>query len=567
MASGLPQDNKCCDPCDTAADLVGPKGDTGATGAAGATGTNGVNAYTVLTAGFTQPASGANVVIAAASTAWMVATENLYIAGGGYYEIQSIASAVSATIKNLGYTENVAPTTAVANGQKVVASGVRGATGATGISTLNGVSPTTTKGDIIVDNGANSPNAGDIRFGVGTDGKALVADSTTPSGLNYKTITPNTSAVDRQIAVANGTAVAPMPLQFAPMVVTSAGDLQTTGGNARGVNAVDLQTQRAAVVDVASGARSVIGGGISNKASGVESAITGGQLNIASGDQSAIGGGQQNVASNLYSAVLGGSQNQATGAAAMCGSGTNNTASGDDSAIPGGQFNTASQTSGFVGGGNNNTASGINAAIGGGANNAASGVNSAILAGGNNIASGPNSVVTAGDSNTASGENSSVPGGLGALADKFGQVAHSGFGFADRGDAQTAEYVFGNATTDGTQTELFLDGTAVTNRAFINASFAWCFSGILIGRRSNGDCAVWKFEGGIKNNAGTVSLIGTCTPALIMADAGCAASWGVAGSIVVDADNGNKTLRPRVTGAAANNIRWVAHVRTVETKY
>lgn len=57
----------------------------------------------------------------------------------------------------------------------------RGGTGAaTATAAFDALSPTTTKGDIIVDNGTN-----DIRLAVGGDGQALVADSVEASGIKW----------------------------------------------------------------------------------------------------------------------------------------------------------------------------------------------------------------------------------------------------------------------------------------------------------------------------------------------------------------------------------------------
>lgn len=91
--------------------------------------------------------------------------------------------------------------------------------------------------------------------------------------------------------------------------------LQTTGGNARGANAVDLQTARlsSSPGQVASGESSVLSGGQNNTASGRLAVIAGGVAGTASGTGSVIGGGENNVASGAYSAVPGGQNNTASG--------------------------------------------------------------------------------------------------------------------------------------------------------------------------------------------------------------------------------------------------------------
>jgi hypothetical protein len=80
----------------------------------------------------------------------------------------------------------------------------------------------------------------------------------------------------------------------------------TAGGNARGEYAIDLQTfPRSAAAEVASGAASVISGGLYNRASGNSSTVSGGHTNTASGNQSAVPGGFSNTASGANSLAAG----------------------------------------------------------------------------------------------------------------------------------------------------------------------------------------------------------------------------------------------------------------------
>jgi len=86
-------------------------------------------------------------------------------------------------------------------------------------------------------------------------------------------------------------------------------DGTTTGGNARGNHAVDLQTIRGAATQVASGTYSIIPGGWSNTASAAYSVAMGSQ-NISSGFF-AHSYGQSNTSSGIYSFTFGAS-NSAT---------------------------------------------------------------------------------------------------------------------------------------------------------------------------------------------------------------------------------------------------------------
>lgn len=82
-------------------------------------------------------------------------------------------------------------------------------------------------------------------------------------------------------------------------------DNAVEGGNKRGDRAVDLQTQRTAADQVASGSRSVILGGDNNKAAGARSAIIGGSGNhVATQDSAAIAAYLADV-NNLYVLAIG----------------------------------------------------------------------------------------------------------------------------------------------------------------------------------------------------------------------------------------------------------------------
>lgn len=79
-------------------------------------------------------------------------------------------------------------------------------------------------------------------------------------------------------------------------------------GNARGANAVDLQTDRSGAAFVASGANAVICGGQSNNANAQFCVTGGGFSNYNSGDYGVIAGGNNNTASAGDYAVVGGGQ-------------------------------------------------------------------------------------------------------------------------------------------------------------------------------------------------------------------------------------------------------------------
>jgi hypothetical protein len=100
-------------------------------------------------------------------------------------------------------------------------------------------------------------------------------------------------------------------------------------GNARGANAVDLQTNRGSAGQVASASGATIGGGSTNTASGAFSTIAGGNSNIATAGLATVAGGQNNTASATHASIIGGQSNVASGDYSSVSGGQNNLAAGD----------------------------------------------------------------------------------------------------------------------------------------------------------------------------------------------------------------------------------------------
>jgi hypothetical protein len=379
-----------------------------------------------------------------------------------------------------------------------------------------------------------------------------------------------------------------------------------SGGDTRGAYAVDLQTSRPSVGQVASGAFAVIGGGASNTASGDYSTVGGGELNTASGTYgtSTVGGGYGNTASGTASTVAGGLYNTASGGSSTVaggqyntasgwgstvgggdnneasayastvgggqrntasgtygwstvGGGQDNTASGDYSFVGGGDTNTASGGYSFVGGGNANTASGFWSTVGGGYGNEASFYYATVGGGQGNTASAWKSTVGGGAYNAASGDYSTVPGGQLAVADKYGQASHAAGQFAAPGDAQTSVLVARISTANNTPAELLLAGDNF--RCTIASDTTWAFSILVVARRTDADneSAGYEFKGVIDNNAGTTALVGSVTKTVLAEDT---AGW----DCNVTADDTNDALVVTATGENAKTIYWVARITLVE---
>lgn len=165
----------CCqpNPCDTPQITPVP----------GPAGNNGLNAFSTTIVSFTVPAVGSTVDITLASSTFAIAGQALYIAGAGYYQVTVAGTRGTITVKNLGVSGNAVPTTVIASPSAVSPAGAQGSPG-----TLNSLSPTTTKGDLIVDDGTGSGSAHDVRFAAGTNKNVLHADSTQTDGLRYSGI-------------------------------------------------------------------------------------------------------------------------------------------------------------------------------------------------------------------------------------------------------------------------------------------------------------------------------------------------------------------------------------------
>ena len=290
-----------------------------------------------------------------------------------------------------------------------------------------------------------------------------------------------------------------------------------TGGNVRGTNAVDWQTSRSSAGQVASGAQSVVAGGINNTASGQYSVVAG-LGNTSSGSVSYIGGGNGNAASSDYSTIVSGRNNTSAGyfnfigtgqsnsgtasAAVTTQSGTMNattavTLSGSNANIKVGQLITGtsialytyvaaisgtsltlsqaasgSSTStlsfftphGVVVGGGNNQATGSYSFIGGGGD--------AGTAANRNVASGAWSFVGGGRSNTASGDGSFIGGGgtngsgtFANLASGAGATILGGFSNTSSG---TGSSVLGGFTNTANQTfSTIVGGSFGTARSIV----------------------------------------------------------------------------------------------------
>ncbi len=312
------------------------------------------------------------------------------------------------------------------------------------------------------------------------------------------TLSENTTATNSALVLA--------PKGTGAFILGPKPDGTTTGGNARGAKAVDLQLSRTAATQVASGGESV---------------ICGGKNNTASGAQSVICAGEANTCIALGSIICSGLSNQCSAA--------------DYNALVGGVSNNVSATLAFIGAGRSNLASG----------------NASVIAGGGDGAIG----------NTASASNSAILGGSSALANRIGMQAHANGSFSGTsgsGDAQRARFVLRCKTTTNTGVEMALNG-ATTYLGIPSGKIIACTINIT-GSKSDGTAvAHYLRQYCVKNIGGTSSQV--YAPVTIGTD-------NAAGTtIALSANNADDTLRISVTGITSETWRWVASVDAVEVAY
>jgi len=147
-----------------------------------------------------------------------------------------------------------------------------------------------------------------------TVGNVLVVQNLTPTAkltvANAGRVTVGQdSTVTTEVCAVITTDVTNANLVLAPngtgAIIADIPDGATTGGNARGDNAVDLQMSRGSITQVASGSQAVLLGGRNNTASGARSTVSGDGNTASNGNTTAIGGGS-NLAEATNSAIIGG---------------------------------------------------------------------------------------------------------------------------------------------------------------------------------------------------------------------------------------------------------------------
>lgn len=272
---------------------------------------------------------------------------------------------------------------------------------------------------------------------------------------------------------------------------------------------------------------SVIVGGSSNRVAGGRAGIfSATDCTVTSAaNSSVVIGGLGNTVRHTYAAVVGGSEN---------------VASGDKSLVLGGTGNTSGATAGAI--------------VGGTSNAITEGASSSVIIGGtaNAISAAGTYSTTAGRSNTV-GHTCAVVFGRDGVSDADNALTIAKTKLSVVGDAQTTLFPMGIRTTNNTLTNLV---TALIPPA---VKMAIGIRSTVVGiDEATGSSAMYTWDGLAQwDGAGTTTFYdaggsgATRNFTEIVDNIGCSAVplWA-----------GNSSLRPKVTGKTATNIKWVATV-------
>ena len=358
-------------------------------------------------------------------------------------------------------------------------------------------------------------------------------------------------------------------------------DGTATGGNARGASAVDLQHVRSAATQVASGANSVIGGGLNNTSAVGQGVVAGGTTNIITAGASSfigggsantinsaatglsfIGGGDTNTNAGIYTSIVGGQQNTVNALQwGFIGGGFSNQITGNGNVVVGGYDNTGNGTYSFVGGGETN--------------NLASGSYATLVGGQTNLVSANWGFIGGGLSNQLNEQFTSIVGGRNANATLYGMQAYSAGQFSALADAQMATIQMRRLITGTAIADLFLDGASVL--AILPATNTLWMARVQIaaictnvGGGSTlvlGASYVTERHVGIKRLNTTTSLVGTVqTIGAAQSDTTMSTS-----AVTITANDTDEALRiqftPPSTAGASSTIRVVATIQLTQVKY
>ena len=217
-------------------------------------------------------------------------------------------------------------------------------------------------------------------------------------------------------------------------------------------------------------------------------------------------------------------------------------------------------------GGKDNQATSPFTAVSGGQNNGAHASHAAVLGGEDNLAVAEHAAALGGKGNMATAPASWVVG-LDAKATITGSGARASGKFAQRGDAQSTSVIL-LGTSDSADVVTLAQGAATepeSNQRLGLVSGCAVLRGVVLARdAASGDSAAWEVTALVHRGAlsSSAAIVGAPAVTVIGKSPG-AADWGVA--LVIAHSASGAYLDVQVTGAAAQNIRWMLDVSAFTT--
>lgn len=453
----------------------------------------------------------------------------------------------------LGRSANTSGTigeiTSTANGQVLHRNGSNLVFGTIGDSSITASSITYSRLQNVSTNnrllGRSTAGAGTIEEITVGSGLTLSAGTLSAGGggLSYFTESQSTTGVNSTIYA--DTLTANGPLSGADIVLTPKGDgaLLTktpdgtsSGGNKRGINAIDFQFSRSNANQIAEGSRSVIIGGSGNRInsssqdsnifSGTNNQVLNSNASIINGISNYVsgyggsiqcGGAGNTTNGGQYNGIFAGGSNTlgATSSVILGGSSNSNSSAGKSGMLAGEQNSITATgpfvTGGAIVGGRFNTLSASayaqNAIIGGNGN-LLSADNSVILGGESNFTSGPasNVVILGGNNNKVRSSFSVTSGRNGYNNVNCSSIISGSSSNSVYGSNQGGRIIMSCKTTTTSATKLL---PIPSNGFEIMDGESVAYKGIICARTSAnpGKSAYYEINGLIRNSSGTTTLL------------------------------------------------------------
>jgi hypothetical protein len=468
-----------------------------------------------------------------------------YLRGNGTNVVMSAIQAADVPTLN----QNTTGTAANVTGTVAIANGGTGQTSKT--NAFDALSPTTTKGDLIVSDGTDN-----VRLAVGTNDYVLTADSTAASGVAWKAAAGGSTV----LTISNKTAAYTVVAGDLGKIINCTANTFTVSLTAAatlgaGFNCWIWNTSTTAThaITVDPNASETIDGQttiVLRAGEGMQVVCDG--TNWITGDKKTMRGYAESLSGGLGRASASGGNSVAIGASR---------ASGSSSFAAGQQTSSASYSasggSSLAVGHLSNSTGTNSVAVGYGTTATAAGA-TAIGAGAEAIAAG---AIGIGQCQAYGARSMAI--GFFSKAIDIGKYAFAGGVFTNFGDAQTGQILLLGTTTSATPLVLTSDKltAGASNQAIIQNNSAHHFRISVVGRQ-RGDAgtaiASYEFTGLLRRASGeaTTTILASTKTVVFETTAG----WDCA----ISADTTNGALAVTVTGATSVNIRWIARVETVE---